>query len=122
MSTIHSVSTYDVERYAEELAAAPDNRVVGTELIAEQDGIKLWTIRLKPGERVAFHAHARPYLWCCTSGSDGAVRHPNGSIDAVRFNRGDMSFKEIGEEPVIHDLENTGTDLLSFVTLELPAG
>ena len=33
------------------------NGCVGTELLSESDQVRVWTIRLEPGERVGFHRH-----------------------------------------------------------------
>ena len=33
------------------------NGCVGSELLSETDKLRVWTIRLKPGERIGFHRH-----------------------------------------------------------------
>ena len=33
------------------------NPCVGNALVSETDRVRVWTIRLKPGERIGFHRH-----------------------------------------------------------------
>ena len=37
------------------------NGCVGTELLSETDKVRVWIIRLRPGERVGFHRHVLNY-------------------------------------------------------------
>ena len=34
-----------------------------TTLVSESDRVRVWTIRLKPGERIGFHRHVLDYFW-----------------------------------------------------------
>ena len=49
----------------EELAreARSPNGCVGSELVSESDKVRVWTIRLKPGQRFGFHRHVLNYFW-----------------------------------------------------------
>ena len=40
-----------------------NNGCVGTELLSETDQVRVWIIRLRPGERVGFHRHVLNYFW-----------------------------------------------------------
>ena len=44
--------TFNPDDYTEELQAAPENFDVGTKLWFENPSIRVWEVRLKPGERV----------------------------------------------------------------------
>jgi hypothetical protein len=37
------------------------NGCVGTQLLSETDKVRVWIIRLQPGERVGFHRHVLDY-------------------------------------------------------------
>jgi len=47
------------------------NPCVGTELVSESDRVRVWTIRLQPGERVGFHRHVLDYFWTSVNGGRG---------------------------------------------------
>jgi hypothetical protein len=56
-ATILNEDTFDRSEYAAELDAAPRNLDVGTRLWLENNRIRVWEVRLQPGERGPFHAH-----------------------------------------------------------------
>ena len=47
------------------------NGCVGTALVSESDRVRVWIIRLAPGERVGFHRHVLDYFWTCVTGGRG---------------------------------------------------
>ena len=47
------------------------NPCVGSELVSESDRVRVWMIRLRPGERIGFHRHVLDYFWTCVSGGRG---------------------------------------------------
>ena len=47
------------------------NPCVGNALVSETDRVRVWTIRLAPGERVGFHRHVLDYFWTSVSGGRG---------------------------------------------------
>ena len=48
--------SFDTDEYRHELDQAPANLEVGTALWFENDRIRIWEVRLEPGERGPFHA------------------------------------------------------------------
>jgi beta-alanine degradation protein BauB len=112
--------TFDPAEFADELAAAAGNAEVGTRLWFENDRIKVWEIRLAPGERGRFHAHTRRYLWTVVEPGLGRQRSPDGTVRVRRYEVGDTQYAEPSmADPMIHDLENVGDTPLRFVTVEL---
>lgn len=112
--------TYDPGAYADELEAAPSNLAVGTKLLFENDHVKVWEVRLAPGERGPFHAHTRNYFWTVVDGSVGLQRLADGTFVVRRYDVGQTQFLEhTPDEPLIHDLENVGDTNLRFITVEL---
>jgi quercetin dioxygenase-like cupin family protein len=112
--------TFDPDEFAHELAVAKNNLEVGTRLWFEDDHIKVWEVRLQPGERGPFHAHTRRYFWTVVDGGVGLQRSPDGTYKVRKYNVGDTSYSEHSpDEPMIHDFENAGTTPMRFVTVEL---
>ena len=44
------------------------NPCVGNALVSETERVRVWTIRLKPGERIGFHRHVLDYFWTAVTG------------------------------------------------------
>lgn len=116
----HEQGRYDVERYAGELAEAPGNLAVGTTLLHENDQVKVWELRLAPGERGPFHAHTRNYFWTVVDAGVGKQRLEDGSYLVRNYEVGQTQFStHTADDPLIHDLENVGDTELRFITVEL---
>jgi mannose-6-phosphate isomerase-like protein (cupin superfamily) len=111
---------FDPADYAEELAAAANNLEVGTTLWFENDRVRVWDLKLEPGERGPFHAHTRSYFWTVVEGSRGLQRFADGTFVVRDYEVGETRFLEhTPESALIHDLENVGDRVLRFVTAEL---
>ena len=120
MAEIVAEGTFDPAEFEDELLAAASNLEVGTRLWFGNDRIKVWEVRLEPGERGAFHAHTRPYFWTVVEPGEGRQRSPDGSFKVRRYQLGDTQYSEHSPaEPLLHDLENVGDSTLRFVTVEL---
>ena len=111
---------FEPEDFREELEAAPGNLEVGTSLWFENDRIRVWEVRLEPGERGPFHNHTRNYFWTVVEGSKGLQRFADGTYAVRDYRVGDTRFLEhTPEDSLLHDLENVGDTALRFVTVEL---
>ena len=111
---------YDVGAFADELAIALHNRAVGTSRLFENDRVRVWEVRLAPGERTPFHAHTVRYFWTCVDAGVGRQRYADGTMKLLRYAVGDTLYSEHSPEaPMLHDLENAGETPLRFVTVEL---
>lgn len=112
--------TFDPTDFATELEDAPQNLDVGTSLWFENDRVRVWEVRLEPGERGPFHNHTRNYFWTVVEGSQGLQRFTNGTYAVRDYQVGDTKFLEHSpDDSLIHDLENVGDTALRFVTVEL---
>lgn len=103
----------------EELRKNDMNGRVGMILVSQTDQLRIWQIRLEPGERVPFHRHVLDYFW--TSLADGAARSHfgDGRVSTNHYKIGDTKhFKFARGESMIHDLENIGETTLLFTTVE----
>jgi hypothetical protein len=116
-----TTSTFRVDDYEAEIAAAPTNYEICTRLMFENERVRVWEMLLEPGERIPFHYHRSPYFWLCHEGGRGIQRFPDGTQLHVEFEPGDTDFLDEGrlETERIHDLENTGDTRARFTTIEL---
>jgi hypothetical protein len=46
---------------------------VGTRLLMENDFIRLWEVKLEPGETIDFHIHHHPYLVISLGGGENEI-------------------------------------------------
>jgi hypothetical protein len=95
------------------------NGHVGGRLLSASDRVRVWEIRLSPGDRVHAHRHVLDYFWTAiTAGrsrqhtSDGTTREVNYTVGETRH----FHFEE--GEYLLHDLENVGDTELIFTTIE----
>lgn len=102
-----------------ELEERTANPTVGTRLLLEDEHIRLWEVRLAPGERLAFHRHVLDYVWVCVSGGSARSHDGEGRTWEVAYGVGESNRLSFGaDESMIHDLENTGAEDLVFTTFE----
>ena len=119
-TTVLSEGRFDPAEFAAELTAAPGNLEVGTRLWFENDRIRVWEVRLQPGERGPFHAHTRRYFWTVVDGGTGRQRSADGTVITREYHVGDTNYSEHSPgDPMIHDFENAGDTPIRFVTVEL---
>jgi beta-alanine degradation protein BauB len=112
--------TYGRQEFAAELDQARANPSVGTSLWFENEHVRVWEVRLEPGQRAPFHSHGQTYFWTCIDPGKGYQRFPDGTAEAFDFTLGETVFHQISaDDPMIHDLENTDDHLLRFVAIEL---
>ena len=104
---------------AEELARNRYNACVGTRLLSETDRVRVWEIRLKPGERIGFHRHVLDYFWTAVTPGRALSRADDGSTVETEYVAGQTQHQSYGpDEYKIHDLENIGSTELIFTTVE----
>ena len=102
-----------------EREALNPNGCVGSELVSESERVRVWTIRLAPGQRFGFHRHVLDYFWTAVSGGRGRQRLMDGSTVEYTYQPGETRHENYGPgEFKVHDLENTGDKDLVFMTVE----
>lgn len=112
--------TFDPAAYADELRRAPQNHQVGTALWFEDAHVRVFEVRLEPGERGPFHVHDTTYFWTVVEPGRGLQRLTDGTYVVRDYALGETKYLEpTPESPLIHDLENAGDTTLRFVTVEL---
>jgi beta-alanine degradation protein BauB len=109
----HAVAAeFDRERQA-------NNGCVGNMLISESDRVRIWMIRLAPGERFGFHRHVLDYFWTNVTGGRGRQHVHDGTTVEYTYQPGETRHEtyKAGEFKV-HDLENIGDKEMVFMTVE----
>src|SRR5438874_12423268 len=95
------------------------NPCVGNALVSETDRVRVWTIRLAPGERIGFHRHVLDYFWTSVSGGRGRQHLMDGTTIEYTYSPGETRHEEYGTgEYKVHDLENLGDQDMIFMTVE----
>lgn len=95
------------------------NGCVGNALVSENERVRVWTIRLKPGERFGFHRHVLDYFWTSISGGRGRQHLMDGSTVEYTYEPGETRHESYGPGAFkVHDLENVGDQELVFMTVE----
>jgi hypothetical protein len=113
-------SAWPAEIRAEfEREATDPNPCVGTELLSENERVRVWIIRLQPGERVGFHRHVLDYFWTSVNGGRGRQHLADGSTVEYTYAPGETRHETYGPgEFKVHDLENLGDKEMIFNTIE----
>jgi hypothetical protein len=109
-----------LEPIPDDVTEGPTNFAVGTKLLSENDRVRVWEVRLEPGERHPFHCHRTSYYWVAHTDARIRATFPDGTYHDYEHHAGEVTYIEIpvGEEHV-HDLANTGSTSLDVTTVEL---
>lgn len=92
---------------------------VGSRLLSENDRVRVWEIRLQPGQRWHAHRHVLDYFWTAVNAGRSRQRTFDGTTREVSYAAGETRHFHFGPgEFLLHDIENIGTDELVFTTVE----
>jgi hypothetical protein len=95
------------------------NGCVGTKLLSEDDRVRVWEIRLRPGERIGFHRHVLDYFWTAVTPGRARSHQEDGSTVESEYEAGETRHESYGRgEYKIHDLQNTCGHEIVFTTVE----
>jgi beta-alanine degradation protein BauB len=98
---------------------ASNNPCVGNMLVSESDRVRVWMIKLAPGERFGFHRHVLDYFWTCVTGGRGRQHVHDGTTVEYNYAPGETRHETYGPgEFKVHDLENIGDKEMVFMTIE----
>jgi len=96
-----------------------NNGCVGSTLLSESDRVRVWIIRLAPGERIGFHRHVLDYFWTSVSGGRGRQHLQDGTTVEFTYQPGETRHETYGlGEHKVHDLKNLGGKEMVFMTIE----
>ena len=95
------------------------NGCVGKRLLSENERVRVWDIRLAPGERFGFHRHVLDYFWTSVSGGRGRQHVHDGTTVEYTYQPGETRHESYGKDEFkVHDLENLGDREMVFMTVE----
>jgi beta-alanine degradation protein BauB len=95
------------------------NGCVGSTLLSESEKVRVWIIRLAPGERIGFHRHVLDYFWTSVTGGRGRQHVHDGTTVEYSYVPGETRHETYGlGEFKVHDLENLGDKEMVFMTIE----
>ena len=74
---------------SDERAAGAANTRIGTELVSETAGMRIWHLRLQPGKSLPAHRHDRPYIWTVLTDGAATSRYGDGRIVDMTYRAGE---------------------------------
>lgn len=106
------------ELKAEFTAHAHDGHV-GSRLLSEDRRVRVWEIRLTPGQRFHAHRHVLDYFWTAVVAGRSRQHTADGTTREVSYSAGETRhFGFAAGEFLLHDIENVGPTDLVFTTVE----
>ncbi|MEV6227896.1 hypothetical protein AB0L88_08435 [Saccharopolyspora shandongensis] len=92
---------------------------VGSRLLSENDRVRVWEIRLAPGERWHAHRHVLDYFWTAVNAGRSRQHTSDGTTREVSYDAGETRhFTFAQDQYLLHDIENIGATELVFTTVE----
>ncbi|MEM1162982.1 MAG: DUF1330 domain-containing protein, partial [Pseudomonadota bacterium] len=102
---------FDANRY---------NGQIGTDLMFENEAVRVWHMTLKPGEKMPVHRHVLTYFWTAVTPGRFLQRTYDGTTYESDYQAGLTHFYDVGyAEYALHNLENVGTTTMIFVAVEM---
>jgi quercetin dioxygenase-like cupin family protein len=96
-----------------------NNGCVGSMLLSESNKVRVWMIRLAPGERIGFHRHVLDYFWTSVTGGRGRQHVHDGTTVEYTYQPGETRHETYGPGAFkVHDLENLADKEMVFMTIE----
>ena len=82
---------------------------IGSNVLFENDQVKVWDLQLQPGENLGVHRHTNDYVLIFVGESTIRGTNADGSTRFVNeMKDGDVVFRTIEGEEDIHDAHNAG--------------
>jgi quercetin dioxygenase-like cupin family protein len=92
---------------------------VGTRLLFENDRVRVWDLRLAPGESTGMHRHTTDFLYVVIGDGTLQTIHPDGTREPPREMRdGDVRFRDVAGETV-HEAVNVTDHPWRNIVVEL---
>ncbi len=88
---------------------------IGTRVIAEHDRVKLWELKLDPGEASEWHAHENDYIFIVVEGGKLFAEYEDGGVNTTDTEPGEVVYNS----PSTHRVTNTGNTRYRNIIVEL---
>ena len=82
---------------------------IGSKLLFENDRVKVWDLRLEPGESTGLHRHTNDYLYVVIG---------DGNLSDRQMEDGTVRWRDVDGEDV-HEATNTGSTPWRNIIVEL---
>ena len=93
---------------------------VGSKLLFENDRVRVWDLRLAPGESTGVHAHHCDYFYVVIGDGEFEALNADGSVlHRGPMQDGEVHFRAIDGEPAVHEAINTGQRQWRNIVVEL---
>ena len=91
---------------------------IGTELLFENDRVRVWSLTLAPGEASPRHRHLGDYLFVHVTPGRIEAHEGDGAPELSECDTGFVQFTEVGSG-IEHYIVNRGAETLREVLVEL---
>jgi beta-alanine degradation protein BauB len=95
----------------------PRANPIGTELVYEDDEVRIWKIQLAPGEEAPWHTHRLHYTTVIVEGGLLERENGDGTVDRLETSPGDVMRWDEGS--LRHMVRNVGDTRFSNVIVEI---
>ena len=92
---------------------------VGTEVLFENDRIRVWEMRLGPGQSSELHRHVHDYVFVYVTPTLLESREPGGKPRVRSFEDGFVQHTVVGREGKTHRVRNAGDVTHRQIIVEL---
>lgn len=104
--------SFDVERSQETWRKSwgdePPVGGVGTEVLWERKGIRVWNLTLAPGETSPLHTHMNPYIFVVVESSPVRTQFEDGTERSDEDEAGAAVWVDLEDATRTHTLSNVG--------------
>ncbi|MEM7024765.1 MAG: hypothetical protein AAF637_19635 [Pseudomonadota bacterium] len=95
------------------------NGHIGTELVFENERVRVWHMTLAPGENMPVHRHVLDYFWTALTPGRFLQRTYDGTTYESNYDAGLTHYYNVGKgEFALHNLENVGDTTMVFCAVE----
>jgi hypothetical protein len=91
---------------------------IGTELLFENDRIRVWQMILAPGEESHLHRHVHDYVYVYTTPSHITAFYDGKGSAGAAYEDGFVQYTAVGTDMVPHKIRNTGDDVHRQILVE----
>ncbi len=88
---------------------------IGTGVLQETDRVKVWELKLEPGESSEWHAHQNLYVFVVVEGGRLHAEYADGGSGESDSRPGDYSINQ----PSTHRVTNTGSTTYRNIIVEI---
>ena len=97
------------------------SKSVGTELLFENDRVRVWGMELQPGESSPYHRHEDDYFYVYTTPSRIAGNPQGQRANVTDYQENYVQFNVVGDG-IEHYITNEGSERHHQIIIELKGG